>query len=417
MAVGDVAVGEIGRRDERLVGDRDPVVLLVLVADALQDLDRVGERGLFDLDRLEATLECGVLLDVLAVLVERRGADGLELATGEHRLEDRGGIDRAFGCTGTDEGVDLVDEQQDVAAGLDLLEHLLEALLEVTAVPAAGNEGAEVERVELLVGQRVGDVVVDDLLCEALDDGRLADTGLADEHRVVLGATREDLHRPLELLRATDHRIELALAGSLGEVATELVEDLGVAALLLAFLRAGTDAGGCAFAATATGRSGAATGRTGRALVAGEELDDLLAHAGQVGAELDEHLCSNAFTFADEAEQDVLGADVVVAELQCFTQRQLEDLLRARREGDVARRRRAALADDLFHLAAHGFEADPERFERLRSDTLTLVDEAEQDVLGADVAVVEEACFLLGEHDNSSRPVGKAFEHVASLPS
>jgi hypothetical protein len=88
VAVADVAVGEVGGGDERLVGDGDPVVRLVLVADALQDLDRVGERGLVDLDRLEAALERSVLLDVLAVLVERGGADGLQLAAGEHRLED-----------------------------------------------------------------------------------------------------------------------------------------------------------------------------------------------------------------------------------------------------------------------------------------------------------------------------------------
>ena len=69
-AVGDVAVGQVGRGDERLVGDRDPVVGLVPVAEALEDLDRVGQRRLVDLDRLEAALEGGVLLDVLAVLVE-----------------------------------------------------------------------------------------------------------------------------------------------------------------------------------------------------------------------------------------------------------------------------------------------------------------------------------------------------------
>ena len=198
VTVGDVPVGEVGRGDERLVGDRDPVVRLVLVADALEDLDRVGERRLVDLDRLEAPLEGGVLLDVLAVLVGGGGTDGLQLAAGEHRLEDRGGVDRTLGGTGADERVDLVDEQQDVAARLDLLEHLLQALLEVTAVAGAGDECAEVERVELLVGERVGDVVVDDLLGEALDDRGLADARLADEHRVVLGAARQDLHDPLE---------------------------------------------------------------------------------------------------------------------------------------------------------------------------------------------------------------------------
>ena len=74
------------------------------------------------------------LLDVLAVLVERRRTDGLQLTAGEHRLEDGGGVDRALGRSGTDEGVDLVDEEDDVAPGPDLLEHLAEALLEVTAV-------------------------------------------------------------------------------------------------------------------------------------------------------------------------------------------------------------------------------------------------------------------------------------------
>ncbi len=73
------------------------------------------------------------------------------------------------------------------------------------------------------------------------------------------------------------------------------------------------------------------------AAVARQQLDDLLAHAGQVGAELHEHLRGDALALADEAEQDVLGADVVVAELQRLAQRQLEDLLGARGEGDVAR--------------------------------------------------------------------------------
>ena len=43
----------------------------------------------------------------------------------------------------------------------------------------------------------------------------------------------------------------------------------------------------------------------------------------------------DTFTLADEAEQDVLGADVVVAELQRLPQRELEDLLGAWSEGDV----------------------------------------------------------------------------------
>ena len=84
------------------------------------------------------------------------------------------------------------------------------------------------------------------------------------------------------------------------------------------------------------GLSGArAAGRRGRALaalVAREQLDDLLADAGQVGAEADEDLSGDALALAYETEQHVLGADVVVAELERLAQRQLENLLRSRRE-------------------------------------------------------------------------------------
>src|SRR5690606_34532303 len=204
-----------------------------------------------------------------------------------------------------------------------LLEHLLEALLEVAAVPAAGHERPEVERVELLVLERLRDVAAHDVLREAFDDGRLADTGLADEDGVVLGAAREHLHDALDLEGAPDHGVELAVASSLREVAPELVEH---------------------------GRAGGLTlDRTAcrdrlLALVARDELDDLLAHAVQVGAELAEHLRRDTLALADEAEQDVLGADVVVAQLQRLAQGQLEHLLGTRRERDVARRSLLALA-------------------------------------------------------------------------
>ena len=142
----------------------------------------------------------------------------------------------------------------------------------------------------------------------------------------------------------------------------------------------------------------------------------------EIGAELHEHLRGDAFALADEPEQDVLGADVVVAELQRLAQRQLEDLLRARRERDVTRRRGAAVADDLLDLRAHGLERDAERLERLGGDALALVDQAEQDVLGPDVVVVEQARFLLRQDDHSAGSIGEAFEHgwnppLVALPS
>ena len=76
------------------------------------------------------------------------------------------------------------------------------------------------------VAQRAGDVAGDDALGEALDDRRLADAGLADEHRVVLRAAAEHLDDAADLLVAADDRVELALLGALGEVDAEALERL-----------------------------------------------------------------------------------------------------------------------------------------------------------------------------------------------
>ncbi len=134
----------------------------------------------------------------------------------------------------------------------------------------------------------------------------------------------------------------------------------------------------------------------------------------ELGAELLEHLGGHAFAFADQTEEDVLGPDVVVAELERLAQRQLEDLLRARRERDVAAGGLRALTDDLDDLLAHRFEADAEALETAGGDTFALVDQTEEDVLGSDVVVVEEPRFFLREHHHSPGPVGEPFKHSYS---
>jgi hypothetical protein len=110
----------------------------------------------------------------------------------------------------------------------------------------------------------------------------------------------------------------------------------------------------------------------------------------------------------------VLGADVVVTELQRLAQRQLEHLLGARRERDVPARCLLALADDLLDLLAHTFQRDAERLERLGGDAFAFMNQTEQDVLSADVVVVEHPGLFLSQDDDAPRAIGEPFEHARS---
>ena len=90
----------------------------------------------------------------------------------------------------------------------------------------------------------------------------------------------------------------------------------------------GAAGGGCAPAAAC------AAARLLRHLGA-EEAQRLRARRLEVDAGVGQHLRRDALLLAEEAEQQVLGADVAVVELARLAHRQLEHLLRARRVREV----------------------------------------------------------------------------------
>ena len=137
----------------------------ILVAQTLQNLDGVLSGRLADLYRLETTLECSVLLDVLAVLIERGRADDLHLAAAQSRLEDVGSICRALCRACAHQHVHLIDEQDGVLLGGQLFDDLLDALLELAAVLGACDHAGQIERDDTLALQRLRDIAGNDLSC------------------------------------------------------------------------------------------------------------------------------------------------------------------------------------------------------------------------------------------------------------
>ena len=169
----------------------------------------------------------GVFLDVLAIFVERRGADAAQLAAGQGRLEQVGRVAAPFGRAGADDRVQLVDEQDDVAARR--CTSLSTALSRSSNSPrnfVPAIERAHVERDHALVLEALRHVALHDPQGQPFDDGRLADARLADQHGIVLRAPREHLDHAADFLVAADHRVELALPGPLDQVDAVLLQGL-----------------------------------------------------------------------------------------------------------------------------------------------------------------------------------------------
>ena len=323
--VGDEASGQGGGGADGGVGEFHVVVVFVVALDTHENVDGLVAVGLFNPDGLQAAFQCRVAFHVLAVVVQSGGANALDLATGQRRLEDVGGVHCALGGPGADQGMDFVNEQDAVAGGLDLFDYLLEAFLELAAVLGAGYQGAHVESYQALALEGVGDYAGVDLLGQSLDDGGLAYAGFAHQDRVVLGAAAEDLDHPLDFRISAHHRVQLAVAGCVGEVDAQLVEG---------------------------GGAGAGAGTLGASAAGGTIAEDAVgfgAYLLEGYAEAFQYAGGDAFAFAEKADEQMLGADVGVVHTAGLIDRQFHNLLGPGCEADFALGGLFATANNKFY--------------------------------------------------------------------
>ena len=330
---------------------------LIAVAQTRQNRHGFLLGGLAHLHRLEAALQRAVLLDVLVVLAQRGRADALNLAARQHGLQDVRRVDRALGRARANDGVQLVDEHDHVAALFDLGHGVLQALLELAAVLRARQHGRQIQRHHALAAQDLRDVLLHDQLGQALHDGGLAHARLADEHRIVLAPAGEDLHDALDLVLPADHRIQLTRTRGGGQIPGELIQNRRLL-ILAPVLR--------------------------RAIVrAGQDVQQLLAGLVQIQSHLDQNVGGHALAFAHQRQQQVLHRDVALLQLPRLPHALLDHLLGARRVHHLlALDAVGAAAQDRDDLIARAVQRHAPQHARRSAG---IGEHAQQQVLGAHI--------------------------------
>ena len=358
--------------------------LLVALLDAEQDLHRIGFGRRRNLDGLEAALQRAVLLDRLAELRRRGCADALNLAARQSGLQDVGGVERTFRRTGAHQRVQLVDEDDGILRLHQFLHDGLEPLFKLAAILRAGHDQRQIEREDALVRQERRHFAVGDALRQAFDDGGLADAGLADQHRIVLGAAAQNLDHALEFAVASNQRIELVVHGRLRQVARELGQQ-GRLAIALRGLRL---------------------------LLRGAR--QFLANGRQAQSALVQNLGGKAFLFAQQSQQQMLGANVLVRKALGFFRGVGQHALALVAQGQVHGGR--YLLPDRgvgLDLLANGFHRSMRPQEPI-GQRLVFAQKTQQQVLRLDVRRTKLAGFVTCEEDDASGLFRVPFEHWTS---
>ena len=149
----------------------------------------------------------------------------MQFTPSQHGLEQIARVHRAVGLARADDGVQLVDEEDDAALGLlDFGEDSLQSFLEFAPELRAGDQAAHVQGEDRALAEGIRHITRHDALGQALGNGGLAHAGLADEHRVVLGLAGEDADDVADLPVAPDDGVELVLPGQFDQVRAVLLQ-------------------------------------------------------------------------------------------------------------------------------------------------------------------------------------------------
>ena len=96
----------------------------------------------------------------------------------------------------------------------DFFQKRLEPIFEFSAKFRAGDHRADIHRDDPFLFQRFRHVAADDSPRQPFHDRGLANTGIADEHRIIFRAAGKDLHDAPDLVVASDDRIDFSARAS-----------------------------------------------------------------------------------------------------------------------------------------------------------------------------------------------------------
>ena len=200
-----VALGEARRRLEtglaqahrdlhRLVQHDGVVVLFHHRRDRADHGNGLVRLRLTNIDSLETAGQRRILFEVLAVFGIGCGGDRAQVAAGEGRFEQVGGIAGACLAARTDQGMRLVDKQDDWrGAGFHLVDYSAQALFKFALHARTGLHQANIETAQRYALQRWRHIAIDDAVDEVMGLAGLVQKGLKASRKgaVTLGNYQE----------------------------------------------------------------------------------------------------------------------------------------------------------------------------------------------------------------------------------
>ena len=220
----------------------------------------------------------------------------------------------------------FVDEQDRVLRTFHFVHDRLDSLFKLTAVLRSRDHHGKVQHNDPLVPQNFGDFAVDHHLRKTFDDRGLADTRFSQQYGIVFLSSTKNLNHALNLVRTPNDGVEFRLPGEFCQVTSEAVESGCLA--FRGFPRS---------ASLTTSRTlGRPFGTTFNTMP--QQIQNFFADIFQFQTQVHQNLSGNPFLLADQPEQQMFRADIVVIEVSSLFLCIINNFFRSRSLRQLAHR-------------------------------------------------------------------------------
>ena len=214
--------------------------------DSAQHIDRFFHGRFVDGNGLETAFQRAVLLDILPVFVQGGGADDLHLSAGKRRLQNVCRVDTSLCLAGSDNVVNLVNDENDVARLLDIIDQTDHTRLKLTAELCSRHQSGHIDQINLLSAQFVRNVTGRGADGKRLGNCGLSDARFTDQAGVVFLSSAKNLNHTGELPLPAHNPVQLPCLGIGGQISAIGVQNfVGFLFLVLLGICAGNTRSGC----------------------------------------------------------------------------------------------------------------------------------------------------------------------------
>ena len=190
-----------------------------------QDRDCILNGWLIYQNRLETTLQCSILLNILTILIQCCCTDTMQFTSGKHRLKHISCIHCTVCLTGSDDRMKFIDKKNDLSVTIfHFFKNGFQTFLEFTTILRSCYQCSHIQRKDCLIFQSFRYISADDSLCKSFYNRSFTYTRFTDQHRVILCLTGQDTNHITDLFITSDDRIQFLISCFLNKILAVFIQ-------------------------------------------------------------------------------------------------------------------------------------------------------------------------------------------------